>query len=83
MSIRHQVESGASFNADRNLRMDIVIDRGGLRDATSSEYRSKAILVDVTHTDPKRGSIRGMAALIETDQLPPLLRRENATTTLA
>ena len=83
LSIRHQVESGASFNADRNLRMDIVIDRGGLRDATSSEYRSKAILVDVTHTDPKRGSIRGMAALIETDQLPPLLRRENATTTLA
>ena len=33
LSIRHQVESGAPFNADRNLRMDVVIERGGLRDA--------------------------------------------------
>ena len=27
LSIRHQVDSGAPFNADRNLRMDIVIER--------------------------------------------------------
>ena len=47
--IRYQVESGAPFNADRNLRIDIVIERGGLRDATSSEYRNKTILLDVTH----------------------------------
>ena len=40
--IRHQVESGAPFNADRNLRMDMVIERGGLRDAMASEYRSIA-----------------------------------------
>ena len=33
--------------------MDTVIERGGLRDATSSEYRNKAILLDVTHTDPQ------------------------------
>ena len=33
--------------------MDMVIERGGLRDATSSEYRNKAILVDVTHADPQ------------------------------
>ena len=33
--------------------MDIVIERGGLRDVTSSEYRNKAILLDVTHVDPQ------------------------------
>ena len=27
LSIRHQVESGAPFNADRNVRMDVVIDQ--------------------------------------------------------
>ena len=42
LSTRHKVESGAPFNDDKNLRMDIVIERGGLRDATSSEYRNKA-----------------------------------------
>ena len=47
------MESGAPFNGDRNLRMDIVIERGGLRDATSSEYRNKAILLDITHADPQ------------------------------
>ena len=57
LSIRHQVESGAPFNANRNPRMDIVIERGGLRDATSSEYRNKAILVDVTHAGPQARSI--------------------------
>ena len=34
MTIHHQVESRAPFNADRDVRMDIVIERGGLRDAT-------------------------------------------------
>ena len=34
--------------------MDIVIERGGLRDATWSEYRQKAIpLLGVTHADPQ------------------------------
>ena len=33
--------------------MDIVIERGGLRDATSSVYRNKAILLDVMHADPQ------------------------------
>ena len=33
--------------------MDIVIEGGGLGDATSSEYRNKAILLDVTHADPQ------------------------------
>ena len=33
--------------------MDIVIKRESLRDATSSEYRIKAILLDVTYADPQ------------------------------
>ena len=33
--------------------MDIVIEMGGVRDATSSEYRNKAILFDITHADPQ------------------------------
>ena len=52
MSIRHQVKSRAPFHADRDLRMYIVIEAGGLRDATASEYRDKSILLDVTHADP-------------------------------
>ena len=33
--------------------MDIVVERGGLRDDTAAEYRNKAILLDVTHADPQ------------------------------
>ena len=53
LGIRHQVESGEPFTADRNLRMDIVVRRGGLRDAPNREYREKSILLDVTHADPQ------------------------------
>ena len=38
MPVRHQVESSAPFNADRDLHMDIVIERGGLRDAPASDF---------------------------------------------
>eukprot|EP00904_Undaria_pinnatifida_P004961 jgi/Undpi1/1595/HiC_scaffold_11.g04985.m1 len=55
MSVRHQVESGAPFHADRDLRMDIVIEAGGLKDATAPEYRDKSILLDVTYADPQAG----------------------------
>ena len=55
MSIRHQLESGAPFHADRDSRMDIVIEAGGLRDAMASEYRDKSILLDVTYADPQAG----------------------------
>ena len=55
MPIRHQVESGAPFHADRDLRMDIEIEAGGIRDATASEYRDKSILLDVTYADPQSG----------------------------
>ena len=53
MSIRHQVESGAPFHADRDLRLDTVTEAGGLRDATASEYRDKSTLLDVTYADPQ------------------------------
>ena len=56
MSIRHQVESGAPFHAYRDLRIDIDIEAGGLRDATASEYRGKSILLDVTYADPQAGA---------------------------
>ena len=55
MSIRHQVESGSPFHANRDLCMDIAIEAGGLRDATASEYRDKSILLDVTYEDPQAG----------------------------
>ena len=55
MSVRHQVESGAAFHADRDLLMDIVIEAGGQRDATASEYRDKSMLLDVTYADPQAG----------------------------
>eukprot|EP00904_Undaria_pinnatifida_P006009 jgi/Undpi1/2538/HiC_scaffold_13.g05917.m1 len=35
--------------------MDIVIEAGGLRDATASEYRANSILPDVTYADPQAG----------------------------
>ena len=55
ISVRHQVERDAPFNADRDLRMTIVIARGGLRDASASDFRHKIILMDVTYTDPQTG----------------------------
>ena len=55
MSLRHQVESGAPFNADRDLRMGIVIERGGLRDASASDFQHKSIIIDVTYADPQSG----------------------------
>ena len=35
--------------------MNIVIEAGGLRDATAPEYRDKSILVDVTYANPQAG----------------------------
>ena len=53
LGILHQVESGEPFTAERNLRMDIVIRRGSLRDALNREYRDKSTLLDVTHAEPQ------------------------------
>ena len=55
MSVRHQVDSSTPFNADRDLRTDIVIERGGLRDASASDFRHKIVLIDVTYADPQSG----------------------------
>ena len=55
MSVRHLVQSGAHFTADRDLRMDIVIERGGLLDASTSDFRHKSIVIDVTYPDPQAG----------------------------
>ena len=38
--------------------MDIVIERGGPREATASENRNKAILLDVTYADPQAADHR-------------------------
>ena len=46
------VESGAPLHENRDLRMDIVIEAGGLRDAAASEYRNKTIILDITYADP-------------------------------
>lgn len=40
--IPYQVESGEPCTADRNLRMDVFVKRGGLRDAPNREYRDKS-----------------------------------------
>ena len=55
MSIRHQVESGAPFHSNRDLRTRTsLFEAGGLRDATASDYRDISILLDVTyHADPQ------------------------------
>ena len=55
ISIRHQMESGTSSHANRELRMDIVVEAGGLRDATALEYHDKPILLHVTYADPQAG----------------------------
>ena len=47
------MESGESFTADRNLRMDIIVRRGGLPDSPNREYRDKSIVLDVTISDPQ------------------------------
>ena len=83
MSVRHQVESGAPFNANRDLRVDIVIERGGLRDASASGFRHKSILIDVTYADPLAGFTCVPEVLTKMDQLLQLLTRESVTTTPA
>ena len=49
------MESGAPFHANIDLQMNIVIEAGGLRDATASAYRDKSMLLDVTYADPQAG----------------------------
>ena len=54
LGVPHKLERGGNpFNADRNIRMDIVVRRGRLGNAPNPEYSDKFILVDVTHADPQ------------------------------
>ena len=81
MSIRHQVESGAPFNAERDPRMDIVIERGGsemLRRRSIATKRYCSTSRTQTH---KRWATCMQAALTETGWLLPNLRRASAATT--
>ena len=48
-------EKRCALNADSDLRMDIVIERGGLRDASASDFRHKSILIGVTYAYPQAG----------------------------
>ena len=45
----------APFHADRDLLMDIVIERGGLRASSASDFRNETILIDVTYADAQAG----------------------------
>ena len=49
VSIRPQEESGVLFNRNRDLRKDIVVEKRGIRCATSSEFRNKAIPLDIEY----------------------------------
>ena len=42
-----------TLHCRQNLRMDIVVRRGGLRSTPNLENRDRSILVDVTHADPQ------------------------------
>ena len=54
LGIRHQEESGEPFTADRNLRIGIVVRRGGLGDAPIRDCREKSILLGgVTCVEPQ------------------------------
>ena len=53
LGVKHDVETGAPFTGERNLSMDIVVRPGALSNASSSAYRHKEILLDVTHADPQ------------------------------
>ena len=80
MSIRYQVESGAPFHANRDFLLDNVIAAGGLQDVTASEHRNKRYYSTSRTRTHKRGSTCGQAALTETHQLLPLLRRASTIT---
>ena len=60
--------------------MDIVIERGGLRDASASDFRHKSVLTKVTYAHPHAGADLRAGMLTKMGQLLPLLRSENATT---
>ena len=69
MSVRHQVGSSATFNADRDLRVDIAIERGGLRDASASGFQRKRVLQQLKSPTRKQGFTCVAEVLTKMDQL--------------
>ena len=51
--IRHVVEDGSPFTRDLNLRRDITVVAGELRNASNGTYIHKGLLVDGTFADPQ------------------------------
>lgn len=74
-------ESCTPFEADRGLRMDIVVEREGVADASTSCMRQYT--VNYPAMTRKRGFTCVPPVLIEMDQVLKYLRRERVTTTLA
>ena len=76
------MESGDPFTAERNLRMDIVIRRGSLRDAPNKEYRDQSILLSSPMQTHKRRYTYEEVVLITMVQPPLPSRRASVNTTL-
>ena len=82
LGILHQVESGEPFTAERNLRMDIVIRRGSLRDAPDGNIGTSPSYWTSPMQTRKRRYTCEEAVLITMDQLPLPPRRASVNTTL-
>ena len=63
MSVCHQVESGASFNADRDSCIDIIIERGGSETRRHRTSNAKACSSTSPTRIPKRGFTCGSQGL--------------------
>lgn len=46
-------DGGATLNAERGCRINLVILAGELQGATMSDYHRKALLVDVIYAEPQ------------------------------
>ena len=51
------MESDEPFIKDRNLRIDIVVRKGGLQDVPKREHRYKSIQLDVTHHAERQAQV--------------------------
>ena len=60
ISIRHQVERGAPFHANRNFRMDIVVEAGEAVDSpTPLDYEAKMPHCRIYNTMTELTTVRG------------------------
>ena len=82
LEISHQVESGEPFSAERNLRMDIIIRRGSLRDARKGSIGTSPSCWTLPMQTRKRRYTYKEVELITMVQLPLPPRRASVNTTL-